>query len=151
MNLLRLIWQKILYICIIIKKHMPKGEDIRYKIRHFLGYKDFQNIKKIIEVLKEEDPSQNYDISKCIKIQDGKTIKIWVLSTDEDILIVRDNGFNDIRVIYRRPKARFNFVISRENGKPTLCLEDATASIPLNSPIGGTEFLSTRLNALKNG
>jgi hypothetical protein len=112
------------------------------KIKNPFITKNFKNIHEIISYLNDIDSS--IVTNQYVLLFDGIDYKIWIISILNDILLIKDDGKN-INVIFRRNKSKFIFVIMNNN----LYIDEATIPIPINSPVGGMDFIKRTLNLFK--
>lgn len=120
-----------------------KSKEVHYLrrgIKRILGFQEFLDYKKIEEYITSIDTEQNFDKNKAMLFEEQDGLRLWLIASNTDMFIVRDNGLHDLKILLKRNKTDFKSKIIFEKNEPRLYIENTTTTLPFDTNLtGGTE------------
>lgn len=118
-------------------------------VKYVLGLEEWKTSNDIINELKKTYNDYTFNENETILLEDDKNIRIWLIFSNVEIFLVRDNGFK-IDIILNRKKELFNYHFIHDDGRTKIYIQDTTIPIPINiTTSGGTEQISYKIDKNK--
>lgn len=123
-----------------------------WTIKRLLGFREFVDLQKVLSYVKEMLPDSDLKNSKHILLEHTDKVKAWIVSSNKEVFIIRDDGFGNLKSIFRRNKKDVKFELRKdENNRLRLYISDTITSLPINiATTGGTETFKTTFDQMLN-
>lgn len=121
-----------------------------FKLFGELTFSNIESIRKYLNITDSNIIFDN-DNSGYLLLNSYDNIKLWLITSTHDMFILRDNGDDDLKCIYRRSKEEFKktgFIIVRKNNIRHLYINNTTDILPINHLLGNEETIISTINKL---